>query len=211
MKKLFLIAILLPAVFSSVFSQAMQNPAETDIKVFEQKLIAHSENIKTLQCSFLQEKTSTLFSEKAVSTGKLFYISPGTLRWEYTEPGVSTFIINGNDAVLLGSNNEKLGNERMFKDLAATIISLINGNGIAKGKLFKTVFNDTGKDQIHVVLTPVQKRLKDYFLTIEMMMDTKTMLANEIVLNEKSGDKTVLYLTNRVLNEEISSSMFTIK
>ena len=211
MKRLIFITILFSAVCGSGFSQAVRNSGESERKVFEQMIIDHSKKIKTLQCAFVQEKTSTLFSEKAVSKGNLFYRAPDALRWEYTEPGISTFILNGNDAVLLGKNDENLSNERMLRELGGIIISLINGNGIAQSKQFITAFYEPENDHLQVVLTPVQRRLKDFFNTIEMKIDVKTMLADEIILSEKSGDKTNIFLTNKELNKEISSSIFTIK
>ena len=206
MKRLVFITILFSTICGSVFSLTLRSLSE-----FEQKMLDHSKKIKTLQCSFVQEKTSALFSEKAVSKGNLFFKSPNALRWEYTDPSISTFILNGNDAVLLGKNNEKLGNERMFRELGGIIISLINGNGIIQSKQFTTAFYETESDRLQVVLTPISKRLKDFFSKIEMKIDVKTMLADEIILSEKSGDKTNIFLTNKELNKEISSSIFTIK
>ena len=211
MKKRIILTILFIVTCGNLFSQNVQNKSENEMKVFEQTLIEHMKKIKTLQCAFVQEKTSTLFDDKNVSKGNLFYQSPNALRWEYTDPSVSTLILNGNDAALLGKNNEKLGNERVFKELGGIIISLINGNGIAKNKQFTTVFKETEDNQVQVELTPTQRRLKDYFNTIEIKIDIKTMLANEIILNEKSGDKTIISLTDKMVNVEIPSSVFIIK
>jgi len=199
------------AVCGSVFPQAAQNTGESERKDVEQIMIDQLKTIKTLQCTFVQEKTSTLVKDKAVSKGNLFYQFPNALRWEYTDPSISTFILNGNNAVLFGKNDEKLGNEKMLKQLGVIIISLINGNAIAQDKQFKTAFYEVENDLIKIVLTPVTKRLKDYFTTIEMDIDVNTLLANEIVLNEKSGDKTIISLTNKEVNNEIPSSVFKIK
>ena len=211
MGRLLFAILLFSSIYGSVFPQAAQNPGESERKDFEQIMIDQLKTIKTLQCAFVQEKTSTLVKDKAVSKGNLFYQFPNALRWEYTDPSISTFILNGNNAVLFGKNDEKLGNEKMLKQLGVIIISLINGNAIAQDKQFKTAFYEVENDLIKIVLTPVTKRLKDYFTTIEMDIDVNTLLANEIVLNEKSGDKTIISLTNKEVNNEIPSSVFKIK
>ena len=211
MKRLIFIIILFLAVCGSVFPQAAQNTGESERKDVEQIMIDQLKTIKTLQCTFVQEKTSTLVKDKAVSKGNLFYQFPNALRWEYTDPSISTFILNGNNAVLLGKNDEKLGNEKMIKQLGVIIISLINGSALTQDKQFKTAIYALENDLIKVVLTPVTKRLKDYFITIEMVIDVNTLLANEIILNEKSGDKTIIFLANKEVNKEISSSVFKIK
>ena len=210
-KKLFQAAIIFSTICGSVFPLTGQNADDIEINNYEHVLINQLKTINTLQCAFVQEKTSTLVRDKYVSKGNLFYQYPNALRWEYTDPNISTFILNGNNAVLLGKNDEKLGNEKMLKQLGEIIISLINGNAITQEKHFQTAFYKTENDQIQVVLTPITKRLKDYFTTIIIDNDVNSLLANEIVLYEKSGDKTIISLKNKEINHELSSSMFKIK
>jgi len=211
MRKIIFITILLSAIYGNIFSQTGRKLSENEKQVFEQKMVEHSQKIKTLQCAFVQEKTSSLVSEKAVTKGVMFYQSPSMLRWEYLGDIPSTLILNGNNAVLFGKNGEKLGNEKMLKQLGGIIISMINGNGIAQNKQFSAEFYEIDVAQMLVILTPIQKRLKDIYNTIELRIDTKTMLANSITLNEKVGDKMVISLTNKVLNSEIPKSKFAIK
>ena len=213
MKKIALTTFLLITICGNIFSQTGRKLSESERQDFEQKIIEQSKNIKTLQCSFIQEKISTLVSEKAVAKGILLYQSPDMLRWEYTEPKPSTLILNGNNAVLLNQDGKRLGNERMLKQLGGIIISMINGEGILQNKQFSSEIFDAGnKDkEIRIVLTPVQRRLKEFYKDIELEIDSKTLLANKIILNEKSGDKTVILLANKELNKEIPPEKFAIK
>ena len=210
MKKTIFITILFSVICGNIFSQNGRKLTENERQVFEQKMIEHSQKIKTLQCVFVQEKTSSLVSEKAVAKGLMMYQSPAMLRWEYTEPTPSTLILNGNDAALLDKNGKKIGNDKMSKQLGNIIISMVNGSGIAQSKQFSAEFYDNNTEML-VILTPIQKRLKDIYNKIEIKIDLKTMLANEIMLGEKSGDKMVIYLKNKVLNSEIPKSKFAIK
>ena len=211
MKKVIFTIILFSIFCGTISPQNSRKLSENEKQVFEQKMIEQSQKIKTLQCAFVQEKTSSLVSEKAVVKGILLYQSPSMLRWEYTEPTPSTLILNGNDAVLLDKNGKKAGNEKMLKQLGSIIISMINGNGIAQNKQFSSECYELDPAQILVVLTPVQKRLKDFYNKIEISIDLKTMLANNISLDEKTGDKMVISLTNRVLNSEIPQEKFAIE
>jgi len=88
---------------------------------------------------------------------------------------------------------------------------MINGNGIAQNKQFSSEFYEIDNSQILVVLTPVQKRLKDFYNKIELKIELKTMLADDITLDEKSGDKTVILLTNKILNSDIPQNKFEIR
>ena len=211
MKKIICIIILFYSICGNIFSQTGRRLSESERQVFEQKIIEHSKKIKTLQCSFLQERTSTLVAEKDVTKGVLLYQSPTMLRWEYTEPTPSTLILNGNNAVLFNQDGNRMGNERMLQQLGSIIISMINGSGIAQNRQFSSEFFEIDNSQMLVVLTPAQRRLRDFYNKIELRIDLKTMLADSITLVESSGDKTVIILTNIVLNEEIPQSKFAIK
>ena len=208
MKKTIYVTILFSLVCGTVFSQEGKKLSDEKKQDFEQKIIEHSKNIKTLQCAFVQEKTSKLVSDKAVAKGVMFYQSPAMLRWEYTEPTPSTLILNRNNAALLDRNGKKTGNEKMLKQLGGIIISMINGNGITQNKQFAAELYEIDAAQMLVVLTPVQKRLSDFYNDIKLRINTKTMLATSITLDEKSGDKTVISLIDVVLNSEIPQDKF---
>jgi outer membrane lipoprotein-sorting protein len=132
------------------------------------------------------------------------------LHWEYVNPTPSTLILNATNAALLNKDGKKTGNAKMIKQLGGLIISLINGDGIKNSKQFSTEVFETDT-QFSIVFTPVQKRLQEYFKSIELKIDKNTLLSPEMVMNEKSGDKTVIYLNNKVLNKEIPQSKFAVE
>jgi outer membrane lipoprotein carrier protein len=206
--------IVLFALFSvfcrTVFSQNGQNLSESERSVFVQKMIEQAQTISTLQCTFVQEKTSTLVVEKAVSKGILLYQSPSMLRWEYTSPVPSALILNGKDAVLLDKDGKRQNNANVLKQLGGIIISMINGESLRQNKQFSTEVFETERDFV-AVLTPVQKRLQAYYKSIDLKLDKTTLLASEIVMHEKSGDKTVILLNDKTVNEKIDTNKFTVK
>ncbi|MDR2684599.1 MAG: outer membrane lipoprotein carrier protein LolA [Prevotellaceae bacterium] len=208
MKKIFLTTILFSITYGNIFSQNGKKLNESEKQIFEQKMITQFKKVKTLQCAFMQEKASALVSENAVSKGILLYQPPSALRWEYLSPAPMALILNGNNAVLLNKNGTKIGNEKMLKQLGYLIIDMINGKSMSNSKQFFTEIYETADTQMTIVLTPVQKRLKEFYSVIELKIDAKTLLASEIILNEKSGDKTVISLINKELNKEIPQKKF---
>jgi outer membrane lipoprotein-sorting protein len=210
MKKKNVLFVLFLALCGTVFPQSDSNLNESEKAVFEQTILEQSKKISTLQCVFVQEKTSTLVTEKAVSKGILLYQSPSMLRWEYTEPALSTLILNGKNAVLLDKNGAPQGKASVLKQLGNIIISMINGEGLRQNKQFATEVFESEKSFI-VILSPIQKRLKEYYKSIELKLDKNTFLASEIIMNEKSGDKTVIFLNDKKINEEIDANKFKIK
>jgi outer membrane lipoprotein-sorting protein len=210
MKRVFLITVLLSIICGNIFSQTGKKLNESEKVDFERKIVVKSKEIKTLQCNFTQTKTSTLVTGKSVAIGVLLYQSPSAMRWEYIEPQPSTLILSGNDAVLLDKNGKRQDNTAVLKQLGGIIISMINGEGLRQSKLFATeVFEN--KADYTVMLTPVQKRLKSYYKSIELKLNKDSFLASEIVLLEKSGDKTVILLNDIELNKKIDGDKFAIK
>ena len=208
-KKIICITVLLSAFCVNIFSQTGRKLNESEKSAFEQKMVDRLKAIETLKCDFVQAKTSTLLTEKAVSKGILLYRNPLMLRWEYINPTPSTLILNANNAVLLNKDGKRTGNDKMSKQLGGLIIGLINGDGIKNSKQFSAEIFETSS-QFCIVFTPVQKRLQEYFKSIEMKIDKNTLLSPEIVMNEKSGDKTVIYMKNIILNKEIPQNKFAI-
>ncbi|MDR0828647.1 MAG: outer membrane lipoprotein carrier protein LolA [Prevotellaceae bacterium] len=194
----------------NIFAQNGKKLSESEKAIFEQKMVEQSKKIETLQCNFVQEKTSVLVAQKAVSKGIMLYALPSKLRWEYTEPTPSTLILNGQNAALLDKNGQKIGNDKAIKPLGNIIISMINGDGIKNNRQFSTEIYETDKHFL-IILTPIQKRLKEFYKNIELKIDKHTFLASEITMNEKSGDKMVISLINKKLNEKIDVSKFVIK
>jgi outer membrane lipoprotein carrier protein len=209
MNKISLI-ILLSIICGNVFSQDRKKLSESAKQVFEQTMMAEVLKIKTLQCDFVQEKTSTLVNEKSVATGFLLYQSPSMLRWEYTALTPSILILNGKDAVFRDKNGKEQGNATILKQLGGIIISMINGESLRQNKIFSTDVFETDKN-FTVILTPLQKRLQNYYNFIELTLDKNTFLASGITMYEKSGDKTVISLNNKEINIEFDSTKFVLK
>ena len=209
MRKIVCLVFLFSVICGNVSAQNGRKLSESETRALERKLIEHSASIRTLQCAFVQEKTSSLISEKAVARGTMLYQAPSMLRWEYATPTPSTLILNGTNAILLDKDGKRMGNERMLRQLGGIIISMINGSGIAQNRQFSSVFYELNQAQILVVLTPVQKRMRDIYSKIELKIDQKTMLASDIILYENNGDKTTISLTNKTLNVDISRDKFS--
>ena len=125
------------------------------------------------------------------------------LIWEYTSPSKSSLIVDGRSTRLLDENGNIVGNKNVSKQLGSLIINMINGNSIVDNKLFTTEIFEIANNQILVVLTPQQRRLKDFYSTIKIKVDRNTLIATEISMDEKSGDNTVVSFTNIQLNKDI--------
>jgi len=213
MKRLIAIIVLFLALYGNSFSQTGRKLSESEKPAFEQKMVEQLKKVTTLESASLLEKTSPATAEKSVMKGTMQYMSPSKMRWEIQTPTISTLILNGPKSVLLDKNGEKIENEesKKLKQLGNFMIMMISGKAISQqSKMFSPEFYEIDAAQMLVILTPINSRMKEMFNTIELRIDQKTMLTNSITMHEKSGEKTVITLTNKVLNLTIPQDKFVI-
>ena len=177
----------------------------------EKKIAAESKKITSLQCNFEQEKSSVLLTEKAVAKGVLIYKSPASLRWEYTEPKKQILIFHNGSASIKDDKGTTITANKMLKQLGSFIISAINGNNLTDNGNFQIKYyeNEKNKQIIWVKLTPIPKKLKDMYVSIQIKISTSDYLAAEIIMEETSGDKMKITLSDKKVNENIPNAFFS--
>lgn len=169
---------------------------------------AHKQ-MTSLSASFTQEKSSSMFTEKVIQKGKIFYKSPRQLRWEYTTPK-SMAIIFSNGKVLLKNEKGTTANpNKMLSEMGNMIMNTINGNLLQDNTNFQTKYYKNSKTGDYVVvLTPLNKRIKAYYKDITITLNAKTYLADKVVMNEVNGDSTAILFADKKTNGTLSDSLF---
>jgi len=185
---------------------------ESEKTVFIRNMQTASKSIQSLQCNFIQKKTSTLLKEPSISKGMMYFQSPNALRWEYTSPQAFAFIMKEGKSIVKNSNGiTKLDaqSSKMIKSMTEMIMGMINGKGLVDSKDF-TASYFTDQKQIRIKLTPKNSKIKMVFTTINVYVDAKTYLANVIEMNEAGDDMTTITLLNIKKNVTISDDKFKI-
>ncbi len=79
-----LLLIVLAVLGLTVYAQPQLSESQSQ-EVMSQ-LSQAAASMQTIQCRFVQEKTSSMLAEPSVSEGVLFFSAPDKMRWEYTTP-----------------------------------------------------------------------------------------------------------------------------
>ncbi len=170
-----------------------------------------SKGVKTVQCSFRQEKKSDLISETSVSEGVMYFRMPSSLRWEYTKPTPMAIVMhNGKITVADASGNQQNKNARVFRELTHLIASVVSGKEFESEKNFKTRYY-ANTTCYWIKMTPANRRLKAFFNHLEMTVDKQKMVAVKMVMNEKEGDLTTITFSNHKVNVAIDDKLFVTK
>ncbi|MDR2810417.1 MAG: outer membrane lipoprotein carrier protein LolA [Tannerellaceae bacterium] len=173
-----------------------------------------SRKMATLICNFEQVKTLSILNENLVSEGKMYYRNDHCLRWEYLSPYRYTFVLN-NKTILMQAENSRnvvdVKSSRFFQEIIKIMMNGISGSGLTDPKSFDAHYYKREKEMLwEVHLSPQQREMKQMFATIKLTFNTKDYTVEQVEMNERSGDTTVIRLFAKQINEKIEDDTFHI-
>lgn len=169
---------------------------------------AHQQ-LKTLNASFTQEKSSALFADKAVQKGKFSYQAPSQLRWEYTAPKAMILLFDDRKVSVVTDKGVMNNPNKMLNELGAMIINTINGSNLCDNKKFDIKFFKNSQDGNYTAkLKPLDKKIQANYSDIQVVLNGKSYLAEKVILTETSGDITTITFSNLKTNVTLPEGTF---
>jgi len=213
MKKL-LLTFSLCSIIIAASAQSGYTPAtETQQKEMIKRITQSSDQLKTLQCDFVQKKSISILADEMISEGRMSFKQTDKLRWEYTKPYHYEFVMNG-DKVMISSETTKnvidVNSSKVFREISKIIVSGVNGSGIFDQSKFSAKFMVGTKDNM-VILTPKQKEIKQLFNKISLYFNKSDYSVNSIEIEELNEDKMFIEMKNKQINKELSDALFDIR
>jgi outer membrane lipoprotein-sorting protein len=171
-----------------------------------------SASTNSINAEFIQEKNLSFIKEKIFSKGILLYQKPDKLRLEYTEPFTYILIMNGGR--MMTDNGDKkseydLKSNKMFSEINNLIISSVQGNILNNPDFGSAIYENP--ETLFIKLIPLNKDLSKYIKTIDLYINKKDYNVSELQINEQSDDYTLIWFTNKVINEEIPPASFNLQ
>lgn len=171
-----------------------------------------SENSKSIQSPFIQEKRLSFLTEDIISKGSFYFQSPNKLRWEYSEP--FSYIIVFNDKNILIKDGDKQSSfdtesNKMFSEINNMMIGTIQGNLFTDSERFNVKYFENA-NQYLLELDPKLQEMKSMISLIKIYIDKKDISVSKIKMIESSGDYTSIKFTNRKLNQNIDAEIFKL-
>ena len=167
-------------------------------------------SMQSMQCRFVQEKTSTMLAEPSVSEGLMYFIAPDRLRWEYVTPYPFALVVNGERIVKVtdGKAEVLVGNaNRMYQGIASIIMGSASGKKLFDTSAFDIVLYD---DDVYwkAEMTPKRRDMKRMFSQLVFRFDKKTNGISRVEFKDASGDVTSIRFEDIKLNEAIGEKVF---
>lgn len=167
-----------------------------------------SQATSSIQASFTEEKYLAVLKEPEKSSGLFYYRQKYKMRWEQRTPSRYIILINGDQLRVQEGNKEKnMGQAgRMAAQIKELMIGLVNGD-FQQNKGFSSAVLEND-DQYQIVLTPVNRRLKNIYAKISMNFAKNSLRLKELSFFEKGGDKSIMKFHQEKFNQPIADNLF---
>ena len=167
-------------------------------------------SMQSMQCRFVQEKTSSMLAEPQIAEGKMYYAAPDRMRWEYTTPYAFALVVNGERLVKVTDGKTEVleGNAgRMYQGMVNLIIGSASGKKLFDTTVFDIVFYDDNGFW-RADMTPKRRDMKRMFSQLVFRFDKKTNGISRVEFVEAGGGITSIRFEEIMVNEAISDKVF---
>ena len=166
--------------------------------------------VKTLRCTFLQERHSELLLRPFRARGTFWHRSPTSLRWEITSPRKSVLLSDGKSAKRYKHFRGKWEEDKLVS-AGGLLTALRNLSGWLAGKVpveGTTAWKIDG-GRTFVRLSPCTPELARYLVSIDLLLVEKPWRITAVQLREKSGDRVVIRMLEQESNASLPENIFT--
>ena len=167
-------------------------------------------SMQSMQCRFVQEKTSAMLAEPSVAEGTMHYSAPDRMRWEYTTPYAFALVVNGERIVKVTDGKAEVleGNAgRMYQGMVNLIMGSASGKKLFDTTVFDIVlYDDNGFWRAD--MTPKRRDMKRMFSQLVFRFDKKTNGISRVEFVEAGGGVTSIRFEEIRLNEKIGEEKF---
>ena len=206
-----LIIIVVSLLAISVNAQYAGYTVLNDLTKFKAGFSEAAQRTTSIKSDFVQEKNLSMLSEKIISKGKFWFKKESQVRMEYSAPFQYLMIINKDKVFIKDGqkqNTISTKSNKLFQQINKITVDCVQGNVLNNADFKVKLFENKGSYLVE--LSPVPKNLKEFFKSINVIVDKKDYAVTSIDMNEQSGDNTLIRFTNKEMNATIPDTFFTI-
>lgn len=210
MKKKTILVLLLALLSLSMRAQDAKPLSEAESQKVMAALTEAAASMQTLQCRFVQEKTSSMLAEPSVAEGTMHFAAPDRMRWEYTAPYAFALVVNGDRIVkVTDGKSEVLDGKsgRMYQGMVGLIMGSASGKKLFDPAMFDVMMFDDG-EYWKAEMTPKRRDMKRMFSQLVFRFDKKTNGISRVEFKASGGDITSIRFVDIKLNEAIGEKVF---
>ncbi|MFD2831688.1 LolA family protein [Christiangramia antarctica] len=181
-------------------------PSEKD--AFQHKVLEKAGKLESLSADFAQNRSMEMMDGEAESKGKIYFMAPNQLKWEYHQPyNYQLLFIDSKLFIADGTHFQEvdMSSNKIFEKMGDMISGSMNGKILSAEKDFAVTYYN--KEKPVAKLIPKNKKLSEMVKEIWISFDASHLITN-VKLIDSSGDFTEIALKNIKLNQPIADSVF---
>jgi len=205
------------AFFVFEYAVAAEDSVKTDAKVeaFLEEFVAKREKLNDYSARFAQTKVSTLFDEKEVSEGRVYYLRPGKILWDYRSPDVMKVLVQGRVLSIYIEELEQLEIYDFTKERKMRGLFLgFDESPDELKEMYDISLVDPGKGDggTCVQLVPKTEDLLGYFASVKIWLRAKDFAIYRIlIIDPEEEGHTDIELSRISVNRGVSADLFEIE
>lgn len=181
-----------------------------ELTLFERIKIAN-EDVHSLKATFTQSSKLALFNDPLVVSGELTLQKPEFLRWEYTKPSVSGFILNDGDGLQWTSTGRNYSVVRtelstFLRTMASQMLLWVNIDEEALSEDFRVTILSTEPPVIK--LESKDKEMAKFIKSIVIELPVSLRGISRIIVTEGNDSIITLTFSNIEINPVLSETTF---
>jgi outer membrane lipoprotein carrier protein len=164
--------------------------------------------VKSISGTFTQKKNLKILTRPLISKGRLYYLSPDSIRWEYTSPIKSILLVNkGNVKRFIMKDNKLIEDSSARLEAVRIVVGQItewfagrfNGNKDFKAEIIE------GK----VVLTPQNATIKNFIQKVVITFSKNDGVISSIeIIEVQEGASISLEFGDIEINKPLPDGIF---
>jgi len=168
--------------------------------------------VSTMESRFEQVKRSSLLAGEAVSQGVMYYQKSDLIRWEYLAPDPYTIPHPGRRLQRLLPAVAQAQDRRVARLRHRVFNFLVATEPLAKLKTHFQVIARRGEPPTWtLVLTPLTQMIRKTIARVTVLVDKKTSLPAELLIEEADGDSTRIRFTSLTVNQALPDGIFRLQ
>jgi outer membrane lipoprotein-sorting protein len=165
-------------------------------------------DITSIEAEFVQKKNMEILSKPLVSTGRLYFQVPRSLRWEYATPVKSTLLMHGGRVTRYIKKGDRLIKDssaglQSMQIVLSEIIQWMKGSFDANPG-----FRPELKPGRIIVLTPKEKSISEIIQRIELKLSRVPGVIQTVTIYESRKSYTVIEFSQVRINRALPDSLF---
>jgi outer membrane lipoprotein-sorting protein len=181
--------------------------------VFKKGMQQRMSTLETLSSEFEQIRHLDFMDQPIRNKGTFHYKKPHHIRWNIGSTDQNSLILDDKFAYQIQEGKSRkmaLQSNRGFKPLQQLLQRNTLDNNLFNEEAFSFSFFKQGQ-KVRIEMVPKDKNLSALFEKIEVIVDAKTYLIQELKLLEKAKNVTLITFQHQQINGSLPSSTFQIK